>query len=83
MFDVSLDEKPTAFVARLNRQTRERVFKKLVTVQNSPFTHFKRLKGRNDYSLRVGKFRVIADIDRKTKMVSVTLIGLRKNVYSK
>ena len=35
------------------------------------------------FKLRVGDFRVIADIDRASKLIEVRLIGHRKNIYNK
>lgn len=51
--------------------------------KSNPFHFFERLVGRKDYGLRVGTYRVIADIDSDTKRIMLTLIGLRKNVYQK
>ena len=49
----------------------------------NPFHYFERLKGRNDYKLRIGDYRVIADIDSNKKIINVTLAGHRKDVYDK
>lgn len=49
--------------------------------KENPHHFFERLRGRNDYRLRVGDYRVIADIDDERKRIEVTLIGHRKSVY--
>lgn len=46
-----------------------------------PYRFFERLKGRKDYKLRVGDYRIIADINKTEKKIEVTLIGHRKNIY--
>ncbi len=33
--------------------------------------------------MRIGDFRVIADIDSNLKRIQVTLIGHRKNIYKR
>ena len=54
---------------------------KIVSAKENPFHFFERLEGRKDYKLRVGDYRVIADIDQSNNLVLVTLVGHRKNVY--
>ena len=44
---------------------------------------FVKLKGREEFKLRVGDYRVIASIDDKHKRIEVLLIGHRKNIYKK
>ena len=46
-----------------------------------PLRFFERLKGRIDFKLRVGDYRVIADINQDSKRIEITEIGHRKNVY--
>jgi len=45
----------------------------------NPFHYFERLAGRNEYKLRVGDYRVIAEIGDN---IHIILIGHRKNVYN-
>lgn len=47
----------------------------------SPHQYFERLSGRTDYKLRIGNYRVIADIDNKRKTITITLINHRKKIY--
>lgn len=47
----------------------------------SPLHFFKRLEGRPDFRIRIGDYRAIADIDFARKMITVTAIGHRKDVY--
>jgi mRNA-degrading endonuclease RelE of RelBE toxin-antitoxin system len=39
------------------------------------------LEGRKDFKLRIGNYRVIADINQNLKKIEVTRIGHRKNIY--
>ncbi|SKB14273.1 Genome sequencing data, contig C225 (fragment) [Planktothrix sp. PCC 11201] len=41
----------------------------------------KPLKGRNDWRLKVGDYRVIFIIDNENKVYFVTKIGLRGDIY--
>lgn len=60
---------------------RERILKKLDTVRCVPHHFFERLEGRTDYKLRVGDYRVIADIHADKRVIEVTLIEHRGKVY--
>ncbi len=81
MFTVTFDEEAIAILNKFSRDVRERIFLKIMATKDNPFRFFERLVGRKDYKLRVGDYRVIADIDQKTRNIHVTLIGHRKNVY--
>jgi mRNA interferase RelE/StbE len=64
-------------------QLRKRIFEKITSTKENPFHYFEQLTGRSDYKLRVGDYRVIADIDEKTKRISILFIDHRKNIYKK
>lgn len=75
---VIFDEKVIEFLAKLPKETRIRIFDKIMSSYNNPLRFFERLEGRTDYKLRVGDYRVIADIKDK---IEITKIGRRKNIY--
>ena len=79
MFDNSTID----FLNNLEKAIRERIFKKIISTKQNPFHYFERLEGREDYKLRVGDYRVIADINQKEKRIQITLIGHRKNIYKR
>jgi mRNA interferase RelE/StbE len=81
MYTLDFDDDPISFLATLPKELRKRVFDKIVSTKESPFRFFERLKGRTDFKLRVGDYRVIADIRENKKIIVVTLIGHRKNIY--
>ena len=51
--------------------------------EDNPFRYFVKLEARLDYKLRVGNYRAIADINKKEKIITINLIGHRRNVYKK
>jgi len=83
MYIVEYDDKAARFVLCLSQELKNRIFYKIRQTKENPFRYFKRLEGRKDYSLRVGEYRVIADIDIQLKKIEVRLVGHRKNVYEK
>lgn len=61
----------------------KRIIKKLETARNNPHQFFRRLVGRPEYKLRVGDYRVVADIEEPRKIIFIRAIGHRKNIYEK
>lgn len=68
---------------KLDKAIVKRVIKKIEAAANNPHVLFKQLIGRPEYKLRVGDYRVIADIDDKAKKLLIRTIGHRKNIYDR
>ena len=83
MYELEFDREAVEFLSKLDKALRKRIFSKIYMSKSRPFHYFDKLKGRDDYRMRVGSYRVIADIDMGSKKIMVTLIGHRKNIYSK
>lgn len=83
MYEVRYDPEAIDFLSKLEKLLKERIFKKIESTKENPLHFFERLAERNDYKLRIGDYRVIADIDNNNKRIQVTLISHRKNVYDK
>lgn len=81
MREVNFDNEAIDFLEKLPKELRKRIFNKIISTKENPFHFFERLGGRKDYKLRVGDYRVIADIN--PDMIQVTRIGHRKNIYKK
>ena len=81
MYELLFDEEAIEFLNKLPKDLKERIFNKLITAKENPFHFFERLTGREDYKLRVGDYRIIADIDQGNETIKVTIIGHRKNIY--
>lgn len=65
----------------LPKELSQRIFTKLISTKENPHHFFVRLKGRNDYKLRIGDYRILAEIDDNKKEIFVSKIGHRKNIY--
>ena len=76
-----MDSDALNFLVNLDNSQKERIWKKIHSSKDDPHRFFERLAGRKDYKLRVGDYRVIADIDDEKNIVAITLIGHRKNIY--
>jgi mRNA interferase RelE/StbE len=76
--NVEFDEEAIRFLEKLPKEIRKRIYEKIMKASDNPYRHFERLVGRQDYKLRIGDYRAIADID---KSIRITYIGHRKDVY--
>ncbi|MEK6886849.1 MAG: type II toxin-antitoxin system RelE/ParE family toxin [Nanoarchaeota archaeon] len=80
-FELIFDEKAIDFLNDLPKELKKRIFNKIKSTKENPIHFFERLEGRTDYKLRVGDYRIIADIDGNSKKITVTMVGHRKNIY--
>jgi len=83
MYTVIYDDEALQNLEKLEKKIRKRIFHKINSAKENPFHYFERLTGRNEFKLRIGDYRVIADINEKTKKISILVIDHRKNIYKK
>ncbi|HLD80935.1 MAG TPA: type II toxin-antitoxin system RelE/ParE family toxin [archaeon] len=80
-FSVILDGKPKKELAKLERALQARIVAKLELASNNPWHFLGGLRGRSELKLRVGDYRILADVNWAQKRIEVTKIGHRRNVY--
>ena len=80
-YEILFDEEVIKFLEKLQPDLKKQIYYKIVSTKNNPFHFFERLSGRVDYKLRVGDYRVIADIDESKYLIQITLVGHRRNIY--
>ncbi len=80
---VIYDEKVLDFIANLQPDVRKRIIDKISDAKENPHHFFEKLTGRSDFKLRVGDYRLIADIDDSISQIAFTYIEHRKSVYKK
>ena len=83
MYKIQFDEEAIEFLKKAQNQIKERIWNKIMQTKENPHHFFIRLTGRPEYKLRVGDYRVIADIQDNINILSVLHIGHRRNIYKK
>lgn len=68
---------------KLDKTIVKQIIKKIERAVDNPHVLFKQLTGRPEYKLRIGDYRVIADIDERAKKVLIRTVGHRKNIYDR
>ena len=81
MYKILFDKDAGKFIEKLPNNIGTQILKKIDSSAEEPFLFFERLSGRQEFKLRIGKYRVIADISRNEQTISIRKIGLRKNIY--
>ena len=81
VYEVVFDNEVIEFLNKLPKEVKERIFNKIMSTKENPFHFFERLTGRTDYKLRVGDYRIIADLGQENNLIKVTMVGHRKNIY--
>jgi mRNA interferase RelE/StbE len=67
--------------SKLPKEISRRIFKKCQETKTNPMSYWKKITDRNDYKLKVGDYRAIADINFESKTIEITKAGHRKHVY--
>lgn len=81
MYDILFSKTAEKQFLKLEKTVQERIKSALERVRVRPEKHFLRLVGSELHRLRVGNYRVIADIKHKNLLIHVIEVGHRKNMY--
>jgi len=79
-YSILLHPKANIFLDKLDQEIKKRIRRKLEELQESP-ERGNHLKYSVFWSLRVGDYRIIYEIDKKEQKVIILFIGHRKDVY--
>lgn len=80
MYKTEWKEHAVKDLEKLESSIARRIIKKVDEMNENPFSKdIKRLKGSNDFRLRVGDFRIIFSIEGD--LITILKVGHRKNIY--
>lgn len=82
-FSIGFTDNSEKELGKLDRTMQKRIKAKLKKITKDPMLFVKRLKGVGLFSLRVGDYRVLLNIEWTGQKITVMRIGPRKNVYDK
>lgn len=82
-FSLIFDPHVEKDLSKLPRELAARVFKKCQQTKDNPMRFWEKNTDRHDYHMRIGDYRVLADIDFKIKRIEVTKLGPRDSIYQK
>ncbi|MHB8632861.1 MAG: type II toxin-antitoxin system RelE family toxin [Thermoplasmatota archaeon] len=67
----------------LDAAVASRIMHKLHAIKEDPLRAMKRLKESDTFSLRIGDYRVYAEINSRTQEVTWTAAGHRRNIHDR
>ena len=80
MYNLEWKENALRELEKLESSLARRILKKVDELSDNPFSKdIKRLKGCNDFRLRIGDYRVIFVIEKNR--IQILKVGHRKNIY--
>jgi mRNA interferase RelE/StbE len=82
-FRLEYSDEAVMQMEKLDKSVAKRILKRVESTVKDPHRFYKRLAGREEYKLRVGDYRVIADIDEKDKKIFIMTLGHRSSIYDK
>jgi mRNA interferase RelE/StbE len=68
-------------LSKLPRPDRQQILTALEKMEQAPLTLAKSLKGRSDWRLRVGNWRILLRVDRKMRVIIAYDLGPRGDIY--
>ena len=83
MYEIIISPTALKQLEKLENSIKIRILNTLERIKIRPEAYIKRLVGVNAFSLRVGDYRVIMDIDNNKLIILILKIGHRKNIYDK
>lgn len=81
MYEVVFSKSAEADFQSLPEEIQDRVVGVLERISINPHRSVKKLAGIDAFRLRVGKYRVILDINEKSERIEVLRIGHRETIY--
>lgn len=83
MYDIVFSELADKQFGKLDHLLQDRITAVLERIRIRPESHVKRLIGVPWYSLRVGDYRVLLEIDGSKLIILVVEIGHRSRIYDR
>lgn len=81
MYEIILSPKALKFLSKLPKEIQIRIVGGLERARIRPHSHFIKLVGTKGYKMRIGDYRIVADINQGKLQILIIKIGHRRNVY--
>ncbi len=83
-FEIFISSKALKFIEKLTDKRKTLIYEKLDTLKDFPDLNMdiKKMKGMdNVYRIRIGKIRILFDLDKKDSAITIISIDFRGNIY--
>jgi mRNA interferase RelE/StbE len=83
-YTLELSKRVRKDLADLPNDVQRRIVSKLDELLENPFVPGSiKLKGEESYRVRVGDYRIVFDVETKTRVITVLAVGDRKEIYKR
>lgn len=82
-FAIRWSKQADRFLGKLPAEVVRRITHKVNRVKKEPFHFLEHYEGADFYKLRVGDYRLLVDVNISEKVISVRVLGHRRNVYQR
>lgn len=73
--------KPLKFLNKLQKNVALRILEKIDMLKEEPFRYLEHYEGADIYKFRIGDYRLLVDVDFKTKTLIIEVFDKRGRVY--
>ena len=81
MYELVYSDEARKQLKKLNKYVQARILHTLERIRLRPQHHIKKLVGNPYFSLRVGDYRAILDVQENKLIIFVIEVGHRRNIY--
>ncbi len=84
-YKVIFSKKAAKFVYVLEKSHKEKLKQIVMQLRNNPFSYpYKKIKGKeNMYRIRIGKYRMLYEVDKINKRIIILKMDARGRVYKR
>jgi mRNA interferase RelE/StbE len=82
-FAIHWSKQAERYLAKLPRKIAQRIVNKVNSIKDNPYHFLKRYEGADFYKLRVGAYRLIVDVGVMKNVISIRVLGHRRNIYQR
>lgn len=81
MYNIVFSDTALKQFKKIEKPLQERIISALERIRTRPENFVKKLVGEPYFKLRIGDYRAILDIRNKESIITVIVIGHRRNIY--
>ena len=84
MYEVIFTKKAGKFITSLQKGYKEKLKEVIVHLRENPFSYpYKKIRGEvNLYRIRLGKYRILYELDRIERKVTILKVDEREGIYN-
>ncbi len=82
MFNINYSNQARKFLKKADKILAKRILEKIENLREEPVIHdTKRIEGEKLFRVRVGKYRILYEVDYKENLIGVIKIDKRSRMY--